>query len=120
MKLGKKLGKKIKKLRSEKNMSQGKPSKIIGTDARTISNYENSVNLPSLETIVKLAEALEVSTDYLLLDNSKQRVSSIIKDIELMKLFESVSKLNADDKELVKKFLESFIVKNQLDKMIKK
>lgn len=120
MKFGERLSRKIKKLRQEKNLTQNQLGKDISADARTISNYENGVYVPSLETIIKLAEALGVSTDYLLLDDAKERAAGAIRDLNLLKLFEQVTTLPAENKNIVTKLIESFVVKQRLDDMVRK
>lgn len=120
MKFGERLAGKIKKLRQEKDLTQKQLGEEIGADARTISNYENGVYVPSIETIIKLAEALGVSTDFLLLDDAKERAVGAIRDLNLLKLFEQVTALPVEDKRVVTRLIESFVVKNKLDDMVKK
>ena len=61
-----KLGLNIKKIRTDKNMSQGDIARALGVDRGYISNIENGKRNPTLATITKLAEALKVSADELL------------------------------------------------------
>lgn len=61
-----KLGRNLKRIRTEKNMSQGDVARALGVDRGYISNIENGKRNPTLATITKLAEALKVSVDELL------------------------------------------------------
>ena len=56
----------IKELRLEKQLSQADLAKAMSVNQRTISNWEKSVRQPDFETLAKLAEFFQVSTDYLL------------------------------------------------------
>ena len=56
----------LKKLRLEKNESLESISKILNVTLQTISNYENGKREMTPNTIIKLAEYFNVSTDYLL------------------------------------------------------
>ena len=64
------LGGRLKQLRGEHGSSQADLAAKIGTDAGQISRYENGRMSPSAEAVVRLAEILDVSTDYLLIDTS--------------------------------------------------
>ena len=61
-------GDKIKKLRKEKGLSQNELGKIVNMQGRYIGKYELNQVKPTLDAIIKLSKALNVSTDYLLLD----------------------------------------------------
>ena len=58
-------GKKISEVRKQKKMSQDKLAKAIGTLAVTVGRYERDEAKPSIEVAAKIANALEVSLDYL-------------------------------------------------------
>lgn len=121
MKIDNKLvGSKIKQLRQAKGWSQGALGKRAKADARQISNYENGITLPSSEMLPRLAQALGVSIDHLLLPDAKAHATVAIQDHNLLKLFEQVAALPPGDKEIVTRFLEGFIVKNKLDDMVRK
>ena len=61
-----KLGFNLKKIRTKKNISQGKIAKELGVSRGFISTIENGKTNPTLATIAKLAKALSVSVDILL------------------------------------------------------
>lgn len=67
------LGKKIKQLRQERNWSQDEFAYNAQIDGRQVSRYENDKVVPSVEVIVKMAKAFNVSTDFLLLDTAERR-----------------------------------------------
>lgn len=56
----------LKELRKEHFLTQAKLSKILNYGYTTIANYEAGRNYPNMSDIVKLANVLDVSTDYLL------------------------------------------------------
>ena len=60
------IGKRIKELRLENNISQLTLSKAIGVDKRAIIFWEQEVNEPKASYIIRLAQFFGVSTDYLL------------------------------------------------------
>jgi transcriptional regulator with XRE-family HTH domain len=61
-----KLGRNLRRIRSDKNLSQGDIARALGIDRGYISNIENGKRNPTLATITKLARALKVSVEELL------------------------------------------------------
>jgi len=62
----KRLGENLKRIRTEKDISQGDIARELGVDRGFISTIENGKTNPTLATIAKLAQALGVSSDTLL------------------------------------------------------
>jgi len=58
--------KNMKKLREAKGMSQGDIHRATRIDRAYISNLEAGKQNPTLETIAKIAEALDITSDKLL------------------------------------------------------
>ncbi|NCO80412.1 helix-turn-helix transcriptional regulator [bacterium] len=65
-KISTKLGQNLKKIRTQKKMSQGDIARNLGVDRGYISNIENGKKNPTLATVDKLAKALGVPADELL------------------------------------------------------
>jgi transcriptional regulator with XRE-family HTH domain len=61
-----KLGKNLKRIRTEKSITQGDIVRALGISRSFVSNIENGKTNPTLSTISKLASALGVSSDELL------------------------------------------------------
>lgn len=56
----------LAELRKEKGLLQKEVANYLKVTVATISNYEKGVHSPDLNTLVKLADFFDVSTDYLL------------------------------------------------------
>ena len=56
----------IRYLREELNFTQENLANKIGISRQVLSNYENEINQPSPEILIKLADNLQCSIDYLL------------------------------------------------------
>ncbi|MBC7474763.1 MAG: helix-turn-helix transcriptional regulator [Candidatus Sericytochromatia bacterium] len=65
----KEFGERLKKIRNEGSLSQEQLGKTLGykNPRSDISNLENGRKYPSVDKLIKLAESLPVSIDYLLL-----------------------------------------------------
>ncbi|OGZ06530.1 MAG: DNA-binding protein [Candidatus Lloydbacteria bacterium RIFCSPLOWO2_01_FULL_50_20] len=61
-----KLGKNLKRIRTEKGITQGDIVRNLGVSRSFVSNIENGKTNPTLATITKLAKSLGVSSDELL------------------------------------------------------
>lgn len=59
-------GAKLKELRIKNRMTQEELGKFLNVTKVSISGYENDTRSPDKESLVKLAELFNVSTDYLL------------------------------------------------------
>lgn len=60
------LSKKLRWLRSKKGITQKSLARYLHCSPSSVSNYENDVYTPGLDTLVMLADFYEVSVDYLL------------------------------------------------------
>jgi len=62
-----KIGKNIKKIRQEKGISQDRLSKLADLSLNTVVTVESGANPnPTIETLTKIANALDVKVDDLL------------------------------------------------------
>ena len=55
----------LKTLRKEKKLTQKELAEQIGISQKSYSHWETVKNEPSLENLIKLADLLEVSIDWL-------------------------------------------------------
>ena len=60
------LNQRIREVRQARGMSQVELAGLLGVTEQSVSNWENDNIQPSIEMLVKLAQTLAVSTDYLL------------------------------------------------------
>lgn len=67
----KNIGIRISQRRRELKMKQNQLAELTDLSNNHISNIENGHSIPSLETLAKICEALNVTPDYLLLGNIK-------------------------------------------------
>jgi transcriptional regulator with XRE-family HTH domain len=65
------IGDRLKRLREEKNLSQGEIEKRTGLLRCYISRVENGHTVPSLETVEKFARALEIPLYHLFYDGEE-------------------------------------------------
>lgn len=107
-------GDRVRELRKEHGWSQGDLGTRIGTDAGRISRYEAGKITPSLEALVRLADVLEVSVDYLVRDDAPRK---ILEGHNLGKLGDRLSQLAelpAADQETVAQVIDAVVAKSRL------
>lgn len=63
------LGKRIRQLRTNKNLTQEQFAEILNSDQAVISRIENGDKGLSIEFLLKIANSLEASTDDILVDS---------------------------------------------------
>lgn len=87
------VGSRMKEKRIHLNLTQVDLSTVCGISSRYYSSIENGRNSPSLETLIKIAAALDVSVVYLLndrIDEMEKRVNE--EENRIAQLFETIPK----------------------------
>ena len=80
------LAEKIKALRLEQGLTQPQLAKLVGVSNGTISFWENGLNRPRSDYVIKIAEALNTSSEYLLDNENESDISYIQPEDELLLL----------------------------------
>lgn len=91
-------GKRIQELRKQRGWSQPELAKKIGTSGAIIGRYERGQMTPSIEVARKLADAFEVTVDYLVGADS---LPSALKDRTMLERWQALEGLSADDRERI-------------------
>jgi len=76
------LGEQITALRKKKSLSQANLGKAVGSSGDLIGRYERNEVKPSIEVVIKIADVLEVSVDYLVGKTFQEVDSATLKRIE--------------------------------------
>jgi transcriptional regulator with XRE-family HTH domain len=96
-------GQKITSVRKQKEMSQAELGKLSGVNGDIVGKYERDEMKPSIETAKKLADALEVSLDYLVGGELK------VLDKKTLKRLQDIEKLPDVDKQNIFYTLDNLI-----------
>lgn len=98
------IGERITQLRKAKNWSQDELAKEVASSRVMIGKYERGDNLPSIEVIVKLAQAFGVSVDYLLGEGLNAAY-----DKEMVKRLDELESLPDDEKKRIFDYMDLII-----------
>ncbi len=106
-------GDNLKRIRTDKGMTQGDLSNESGVGLAQISKLERNKADPTLSTIYKLTRALDCAAGRLLIDNEKSGIQGILKE-----QFERVAGLPAEDQESLIRIMDKFCIANGLRSML--
>ncbi len=104
----------LRELRKQKSLSQTALGELAGLHYTHIGRFERGTSRPSGDTLKRLADAMGVTSDYLLDGALQEAAKARFEDRELLKQFQEVEQLSDDDKMVVKKLLDAFLTKKQL------
>lgn len=97
----------IKKLRESSNETQEELGKILNVSKATISKYENGTVEMSNDTLIKLANHFNVSTDYILgRTNIPDMLNEPIQIAASMKDGLDISDMDDDEKKFINDFIK--------------
>ena len=82
-------------LRKKKKLSQAALGKLIGTSGDVVGRYERGDIKPSIDVVSNIADALEVSIDYLIGRTSLQIDNDAIKRLE------NIAELSQQNKDFI-------------------
>ena len=97
-------GQKITLVRKQKGISQAELGKLAGINGDIVGKYEREEMKPSIDTAKKLADALEVSLDYLVGDSEL-----MLSDKATLKRLEDIERLSQQDRDNILFALDNMI-----------
>lgn len=108
------LGKRLKQLRRERNMTQQELAKIASVHYTHISKYEAEKSMPAVDTLRRLAEALSTTTDFLMDGATEDNAKARLSDKALLQRFAEVEHLPEREKAIILELLDAFLAMHQL------
>lgn len=109
----------LRDLRRQKGLSQSELGKLADLHYTHIGRFERGTSRPGGDTLKRLADALDVTGDYLLEGATDEAAKARFEDRELLRQFQEVEQLPDEDKEVIKKLLDAFLTKKQLQALAK-
>ncbi|WP_249357510.1 helix-turn-helix domain-containing protein [Citrobacter sp. wls619] len=109
----------LRELRRQKGLSQSELGKLADLHYTHIGRFERGTSRPGGDTLKRLADALDVTGDYLLEGAATEAAKARFEDRELLRQFQEVEQLPDEDKEVIKKLLDAFLTKKQIQALAK-
>lgn len=100
-------GQRLRALRKSRGWTLAELADKVGIQGSMVGNYERGLHYPPIPTLVKLAQALEVSADRLL--GIEEPKVDDIKDRRLYELFLEADRADLGKQGLVRQVLESLL-----------
>jgi transcriptional regulator with XRE-family HTH domain len=104
-------GKRLSEVRKTKKMSQDELAKNLNVHGAVIGRYERDEVKPSIEMAASIAEALEVSLDYLVGNTDLLLEKNVVNKIV------DIQKLNTEDRAHVFALLDAFLQSQKAKKV---
>jgi len=98
------IAERIRLVRQKKKLSQAELADDCGVNKKSLSRYELGTSVPPADALKAIADALGVSADYLLSDDTV-----MIKDKDLLEKFEVVQEIEGDARHVINHFLDMAI-----------
>ena len=99
----------LRAARKIRKWSQATFGKKSGISPFTLAHFESSSRRPSFTNLIKIADTLEISTDYLL-----GRTNSLLLPADGDPFLLKMAKLPGDDRELIIDFIRMLIRRNKI------
>jgi transcriptional regulator with XRE-family HTH domain len=107
-------GSRLKNIRTDKNIKREDLASMIGTSSAIIGRYERNERTPSIDIAKNIAQALNVSIDFLAGDTSV-----LVKDKEVLKRIEDISNLSEEKKKYIFDFIDMCLRDDKTQKAYK-
>ena len=67
----------------------------------------------------KIAQALQISADYLIFDNAPKSGISQLNDLELFEKFQEVENMSLENRTMIKNMIDALIIKSKVESVIR-
>ncbi|WP_162946581.1 helix-turn-helix domain-containing protein [Chitinophaga barathri] len=108
-------GQRVAIIRKKKDIKQTELGSMIGTSGDIVSRYERDVISPTIEVAARIASALNVSLDHLVMGHEASTANTT--DAVAYK-FQQLEKLAEEDKGHVMAVIDAFITKQRVSALM--
>lgn len=112
----------LRKTREARGLTQRELGERIKMEPTQVTRYERGQFLPNAETLVSIAQVLQVSVDFLLTGETagESRHELPISDVPLLERFRDVQKLSKRDREAVLLLIDSVLARSDVESRLRK
>ena len=114
----KEFAKRLRETRSARGLTQTRLAEILEVSPRVYNRWERGAAVPRLDTLVKIAEILEVSLDELVGRKEPDLDTLRIRNPELHSLYKEIDRLSDEDQQALVVLLDSLVKRSQMRKMM--
>lgn len=107
----------LKLLREARNLTQARLAELMAIDARAYNRWERGTTTPQLETLIKIADVLQVTLDELA-GRKTPNVELKIRNHKLQTLCQQADGLPDEDQQALILVIDSFVKKSQMSRIM--
>lgn len=106
----------LKRLRSQRNITQVRLAHLLGISPRVYNRWENGDAVPHFDTVVKIAQALDVSLDEFA-GRAEPSTTASLRNPELHQLYQRMDELPDEDQQALLVVMDGLVKRTQIAKM---
>lgn len=103
----------LRQLRTQRKLTQGRMAEILGVSLRMYCRWEAGEAMPYVDSLIKIADALDVSSDELL-GRDELKTEGKIHNLELHRLYQQVDQLSDEDQQALIILLDSLVKRSRV------
>jgi transcriptional regulator with XRE-family HTH domain len=107
----------LKRLREERKLTQARLAELIGVGARAYNRWERGNFIPQLDTLIKLADVLNITLDELT-GRTKDLQPPSIRNPKLQSLLHEVDRLSDEDQQALIILMDSLVKRAQMNRVL--
>ena len=111
------LGKRIQILRKEKGDTQAALSVKLKVSIPQLVRYETKGVQPPADMLKRIADYFGVSIDFIVNGDIEEKAAGILQNSKLLSYFKAVESMSEEDRMVVFKLIEAFIIKRQIQEL---
>ncbi len=111
--LRKAFGARLKQLRKQRHWAQKELAARVDIRFQLLNKYESGQHIPPAETLIRLAQALDTTVDYLLTGNPMEETP--LANSMLFKRFQALETFNEEDRITIIKVIDAMIAKHRME-----
>lgn len=112
-------GARLAEARRGAGLTQSELADKAGVHISHVQRIEAGTSQPTVDVLKRLAEALNVSLDFLVFDRVSEAAARRLADTELVEQFAAVEGFEDADKQAVKKIIAAMIVKQRVEAAVR-
>ena len=108
----------LREIRSARGLTQARLAELLEVSPRVYNRWERDAAIPRLDTLVKIAETLEVSLDELV--GRKELDGDVLKirNPELHSLYKEIDRLSDEDQQALVVLIDSLVKRSEFHRMM--
>lgn len=108
----------LKEARAARGLTQVRLAELLEISPRVYNRWERGAAIPKLDTVVKIAEILEVSIDQLVGLKDHDDSDFRLRNPELHRMYKEIDTLSDEDQQALIVLLDSLVKRSQMQKLI--